>query len=1639
MEDPYQYPVFFDCPGLDVDRRRKIESYFHVRRKSGGGDCGSVTNVNDKVHSIAFKEREAQQRVLQTRDHVLEFADGPLVLTVRGSPGPHSSSPIATSTEGQSVIANQLLTSSQVQNQKSIPASAPPPSGESYELQPDTYLLRYLEECPKAGRELEKELASVACSAQLYPEEGRVLVRNLAQPGAADEGRNWKAEVDKLFDGYMCHYEVDPHKVRALLQSCSSHQTTDEVKVYSDFGMAVVVGKCSQVKARLMDVADSSIKPRRSRLSGKQTRICRLGEGKLRILWEEIEHSLGRNVPGVKFTQGDAGQVVLEGSVEDILKAGDWISDKEKLVLDRTVPNISLHLLAFLRKAYGGPRVLGDFLGVGDKVEIELRDTELRFFSLSADKLDDAEKALQGEFKEAKINIPMFSAVPSELREKLKSKAGEMNQGQCRAQVLCGSDSTVCLLGHTKDVEELSETVIQFILDQASIEGNVILPFPELVQLLPGLLQLHKFDYSGVTLHPLTSSSRPMVVLEGQSSKVTEVRNRLGPFLDSLVQGKVTIDLPGAVRYFESSSGRESILSIAHSQKCLIQLQGQPHAAGQNLASGAKLSNGGTTVASYSLCDGLQVLVCQGDITKQDADALVNAANEDLDHGGGVAAALSKAGGPEVQRESKALRKTRKIPTGDVVVTTGGNLKCKRLLHAVGPVAGQVGGRERFLLEKTVHAALNLAEIMEFKSIAMPCISSGLFGVPVSLCSEAIVTAVKEFGSQGGRSLNRIILIDNRAEVVRAMQEACDRILQGISTRNSTLSGITTGHTTSDLDFQMGAAAQDTVRDATAGAPGDYVHVEVVQGTIETQQVDGLVCPMAGHDPLSTQIGKVLDNVVGRQLTAKFHQDANGATLPGDVVLVEGLPALQSKAVIYLNLFPWDNKPHGTAVQVLRQCIRKMLASCRIRGFRSVAIPVLGTGAVLRFPHSMASKVLMEEICAFEKNQTTSSPFLIRIVVHPRDKESSKAFQSAQKTLHLRSFTNDANPDQASFYRPVSVTDDEVTAMLGGVKLQMVRGDIVNEKTDVIVNTTDFSNNQTAVSKAILTAGGPTVQAELTQAGVPKDHMCSTGSGLLGCREIIHAAFNCDPQLFQKNCRKILKQCESKGYRSVAFPAINTGAAGMDPIKACKAMLDGMALAIQNLTPSHLSLIRIVILQAHVFQAFRPELENRFGQIAPCRPSLIEKAKQKLKKWQEKYSRTSASQGKTFLSSKPNPAVMSVICCGPDIIKTVKRDLEGILQKQLEEREVKVHDFSTLDNMELEAVLSNVRVFGISLEHRRHQNSASVNGNRAGSPAKAEARRRTGSEEEAYVLRGLKEDVLSVTELVNRAVQESLLEDVRDKEEAMMALTVQWSIQDVDEVWKELSLHDNYVLEEAYLNNLVFVDVKAPDKKMVKVNLRAQEATNSQTGIKYRIKRIQPGTDINFPPQWESMQGEVFKKVELHPNSKEYQAVAQGFHKTANYNIQKIERVQNYYLWQAYNVCRQRILDKNGPAELGEMSLYHGTSAKSCDCIEKDRFDRNFAGTHGAFFGNGVYFAVDAQYSASKFSPADASGLRRLYVARVVTGRYTVGKPGMKAVPPRGTDHTDCFDSLVDNQQPPSMYVIFHDDQAYPEYLITFN
>jgi O-acetyl-ADP-ribose deacetylase (regulator of RNase III) len=131
----------------------------------------------------------------------------------------------------------------------------------------------------------------------------------------------------------------------------------------------------------------------------------------------------------------------------------------------------------------------------------------------------------------------------------------------------------------------------------------------------------------------------------------------------------------------------------------------------------------------------------QGDITALETNGIVNAANERLAHGGGVAGVISRRGGPTIQRESDAwVRRHGPVTTGSAAITSGGDLKARYVVHAVGPVYDGTP-RSAELLASAVHAALRMADEHGLKSIALPAISTGIFGYPLAEAAQVMLRA----------------------------------------------------------------------------------------------------------------------------------------------------------------------------------------------------------------------------------------------------------------------------------------------------------------------------------------------------------------------------------------------------------------------------------------------------------------------------------------------------------------------------------------------------------------------------------------------------------------------------------------------------------------------------------------------------------------------------------------------------------------------------------------------------------------------------------------------------------------------------------------------------------------------------------
>jgi O-acetyl-ADP-ribose deacetylase (regulator of RNase III) len=167
------------------------------------------------------------------------------------------------------------------------------------------------------------------------------------------------------------------------------------------------------------------------------------------------------------------------------------------------------------------------------------------------------------------------------------------------------------------------------------------------------------------------------------------------------------------------------------------------------------------------------LVLVDGDLTEQATEAIVNPANSALILGGGVAGAIRRKGGQAIQDECNKIGGT---PVGTAVITTSGHLKAKHVIHAVGPQMGE-GDEDRKLREATLNS-LKLADQHKLNSIALPAISTGIFGYPIDRCAEVMLNAAGEY-LRGKTGLEKVMFCLWGEDAYRIFEVTLKRMLEG--------------------------------------------------------------------------------------------------------------------------------------------------------------------------------------------------------------------------------------------------------------------------------------------------------------------------------------------------------------------------------------------------------------------------------------------------------------------------------------------------------------------------------------------------------------------------------------------------------------------------------------------------------------------------------------------------------------------------------------------------------------------------------------------------------------------------------------------------------------------------------------------
>ena len=171
-----------------------------------------------------------------------------------------------------------------------------------------------------------------------------------------------------------------------------------------------------------------------------------------------------------------------------------------------------------------------------------------------------------------------------------------------------------------------------------------------------------------------------------------------------------------------------------------------------------------------------RIIVKVGDITLENTDAIVNAANSSLMGGGGVDGAIHRAGGPKILEECKLIRKNKYpsgLPTGEAVSTSGGNLKAKCVIHTVGPIWYGGKNNEEKLLANAYLNSLKEAENLNCKSVAFPSISTGIYGFPKEKAAKIVSNVLRDY-IKNKNKIEKIVLVFFSESDYKIFLDNCD-------------------------------------------------------------------------------------------------------------------------------------------------------------------------------------------------------------------------------------------------------------------------------------------------------------------------------------------------------------------------------------------------------------------------------------------------------------------------------------------------------------------------------------------------------------------------------------------------------------------------------------------------------------------------------------------------------------------------------------------------------------------------------------------------------------------------------------------------------------------------------------------------
>lgn len=611
------------------------------------------------------------------------------------------------------------------------------------------------------------------CRVEVSGRQPEAKLSPLPSSTRQQDASNWTTAARDAFHRVMSQYSLFQCPLDAVAWEAAEKRVRgvvgDDAVLVPDGSTLTVAGRADEmrrVRAAVEAIVVQTTR-QRERETTAVTEDVDVSSVMFLILQQDGLHRTAQNLwPDMKVSYSDASHTLqLTGLKAEVQQLKTWILERTMQMKTRPVTTdpCLLHFLGSVDPV-ATSQDLFTSRGIGAFYAV---DSSRLVLSGSSDRsLDDAETELRRAFSVQTLDVEDQEVLRLQTWLDLtRELLGAYNSPETAVAVETERGGTVTVAGFTRPVAEVGRSLKDFISDQSRVQQTLDLGSSAVVQFV-NKRKMNEWNNivkaNGVTAR--FDSDQNNVSISGARVHVQRACSCFLELVGSVHTHTFTVDKPGAKKYF-LSQGSVFLSSILAESRCAGGLVEDGHEAAEAQCHCRVRSRGGVLVS-----------VSRADMCSFAVDAVVNAANEDLQHIGGLALALLRAAGPRLQRSSDAyVQRHGRVCPGDAVVTDAGDLPTRYVVHAVGPRFSESDRHTAVrLLQTAVCRSLQQAERVGCASVALPAISAGVFGFPVDLCAQTIAQALSEY-CDGATSLSEIHLVDNNADTVRVLAAAVQK------------------------------------------------------------------------------------------------------------------------------------------------------------------------------------------------------------------------------------------------------------------------------------------------------------------------------------------------------------------------------------------------------------------------------------------------------------------------------------------------------------------------------------------------------------------------------------------------------------------------------------------------------------------------------------------------------------------------------------------------------------------------------------------------------------------------------------------------------------------------------------------------